>query len=1418
MSVPLRARAFETLVASALLLACLSRTSDAGAVDAGAQPLVGEVERTSIQDARPATVTARPAEAGTVLPEGAPAATGLLPAGDAQRRLDGAADAWLQSHATRRLHLQLDKPLYQPGETVWFRLTSVSTRSLQPAPDSGVVFQLVNPQGATVEQKRVRLEKGVAANDFALDEGLAGGEYKLVVATDTGERSERTFTVSAYEAPRFKKTLEFVRKAYGPGDIVSATIEVRRPTGEPFTERAITGVLTLDGLELPRVTARTDARGAAVVSVPLPAAIERGDGLLTVLVEDAGVTESISKRVPVVLRRLKLSLYPEGGDLVAGLPSRVYFAAQTLLDAPADVSGRVVDDHGQAVATFASVHDGLGRFTFTPATGRRYHVQVTKPAGVGERFDLPLAMDEGCTLRTFDDPEGEAPAIRAQVRCTEAREVVLTAVLREERIASTTAQVTPERPAVVHLAHAPRQGVARVTLFSRELEPLAERLVYRGLGRGLQVKVKPARTTHTPSGEVVLEVETRDASGKPVSAELGMSAVDDTVLSFADDKTGHLLAHTFLQAELQDEVKEPNLYLKAQGGRGGPLALELLLGTRGWRRFEWQQVLHAPQPRPGLFLGGWGGRVEEALPVAAAPEADVPAQAMMGRPVPAAPRKALAPQLEKADKDGAVVPVGRAAAPVAMARLEAKKRPLLRDDRAAAGAGPKRKERFLEERALDVAQPQAAWAKVRVFPVPPPQPDYAGAREDFRETVYWNPRVRTDARGRAQVRFTLSDAVTSFRVTTEGFGGGAAGRDETVIASKLPFFMDVKLPLEVSAGDRVLLPLTLRNETDGALAVDLAHSLGKGVKLLEVPASGTQALAAGGARTLTWPLEVTGTGEASVDVSFRASAQGLSDEFKRTLRVVPPGYPRSLSFSGTLERRVTRTLNLERALPGSVRARVTLYPSPLATLVSGLESILAEPNGCFEQTSSTTYPNVMVMRYLEEQKVAAPAVLARASGLVERGYQKLHPYETPTRGFEWFGGAPGHEALTAYGLMEFRDMKAVYPEVDDAMVARTAAWLLSRRDGKGGFQRNARALDSFGAASPAVTDAYIVWALTEAGHRKDALEQELAAVTRSAEATDDAYVLALATRAQLNTAPGGSAGKRLVHRLASLQKEDGHFVGTTHSITRSGGHGLMVETTALSVLALLSSGEHPEQVRRAVQWLASARGGSGGFGSTQATVLALKALVEYDRASARVPTGGTLVLRVNGREVARSRVEPGSREPLVLEGFADALRAGPNALELTFDGPAAMPYAVAVDYSSLAPASSPEAPVRLSTELLEAAVKMGETVRVKARLESNSAAGLPMALLRVGIPGGTTFRTGQLKELVERKAVDFYETRPREVILYWRALEPRARREVVLDLVATVPGEYTAPASSAYLYYTAEHRAWAAPLKVRVDR
>jgi len=708
------------------------------------------------------------------------------------------------------------------------------------------------------------------------------------------------------------------------------------------------------------------------------------------------------------------------------------------------------------------------------------------------------------------------------------------------------------------------------------------------------------------------------------------------------------------------------------------------------------------------------------------------------------------------------------------------------------------------------------YAAVRVFPAPDYAGAYSGPRTDFRETVHWAPDVRTDKNGKATLTFYLSDAVTSLRVFAEGVAAGAAGRAEKVIQSKLPFSMNVKLPLAVSAGDVVQLPLTLTNEGSTALPVSLAASFGDLLTLDKPVLMKSPSLPPNKRESLFYELRVTGQ-RGDSEVKFSANAGGLTDEFVRKVSVEPLGFPQVESRGGRLTSQASTSFDLGDAVPGSVQATIKLYPSPVSTLLSGLEGLIREPHGCFEQTSSSNYPNIMVLAYLRAHEVADPALIQRTSRLLDRGYKKLVGFETPKKGYEWFGGAPGHEALTAYGLLEFADMRSVYGGVDASMMERTIRWLKARRDGKGGFSRNDRALDSFGRAAPAVTNAYITYSLAEAG-LTSGFEAELAAQAAVGQDTKDAYLLALAAGTLLKVPAHRGLGEAAARRLAGMQAKPGHWPGADHSITRSSGTNLHIETTALAVLALLEAGGHDDAVRRAVAWMSNNRGGFGNWGATQATVLALKAMTAYANAFRRMPTPGRVRVVVNGQPAGEIAYAAGRREPLELAGLGASFRGGGNTVQLIHEGKGELPYTMAVEFRTLKPASHPEVVVDVATRLDKPSVKMGESVRLNVRLVNKTDQGQPMTLARVGLPGGLTFQNWQLKELREKGLIAFFETRAREVILYFRDLKPKAVHEIPLDLVASVPGTYTGPASSAYLYYTNDRKAWVDGTKVSVTR
>ena len=328
-------------------------------------------------------------------------------------------------------HLETDKPMYQPGEVVHYRSLTLDRFSLKPADeDLRLSYELVTPTRGmqTLAQNVNGLEtfkgeaetvvpgpegkpvRGVGAGEFVLDPHLDGGEYTLVCREDNNRFPERRrkFIVNNYPKQQLNKELDFGRSTYGPGDEVAAHCKAVRANGDPVRDQPVEATVLIDdkvygadGKETNQpLRLRTDDQGAVVVRFKLPAAIERGEASLGVKFL-GGAVETITRPLPIVLKKLNVEFYPEGGDLAADLPNRIYFQVRTPLGKPADLKGRLYEDGKPLPVEVETLHDdkepgvnqGEGRFEFTPKADKKYELAIDSPVGIAGRVALPAVKE-----------------------------------------------------------------------------------------------------------------------------------------------------------------------------------------------------------------------------------------------------------------------------------------------------------------------------------------------------------------------------------------------------------------------------------------------------------------------------------------------------------------------------------------------------------------------------------------------------------------------------------------------------------------------------------------------------------------------------------------------------------------------------------------------------------------------------------------------------------------------------------------------------------------------------------------------------------------------------------------------------------------------------------------------------------------
>src|SRR5262249_37724860 len=318
-----------------------------------------------------------------------------------------------------------------------------------------------------------------------------------------------------------------------------------------------------------------------------------------------------------------------------------------------------------------------------------------------------------------------------------------------------------------------------------------------------------------------------------------------------------------------------------------------------------------------------------------------------------------------------------------------------------------------------------------------------------------------------------------------------------------------------------------------------------------------------------------------------------------------------------------------------------------------------------EQTSSAAYPNILVVDYVKKARVASPEILMKAENFLNVGYQKLLTFERPGGGFDWWGNGEPLVWLSAYGLQEFADMSKVYP-IDKGVITRTQAWLMKQQDKDGTWSKigatHGESIERMGDPKLLLTS-YVAWSLLESGAKKDDLKKSVDYIRAGIQKIDNAYILALAASALAAYDPKDDSVHEVLQKLENHQKDLPEIKALCYpaggqSLSYSRGDSLTVETTALAALAMIKSGQFTNSANKALMYLVKAKDGNGAWGSTQATILSLKALVAGMSGSSvkgKVP----FTIAINGKEV-KGEVNEENSDVLQMFDLKEHTKVGDN--------------------------------------------------------------------------------------------------------------------------------------------------------------
>jgi len=1384
-----------------------------------------------------------------------------------------------------KLMVSSDKPVYQPGQTIHLRSLALRRPDLKPVAGHDVSFSIADPKGNVIfRQRGVTSRFGIASADCPLAEEIIEGAYQ--VSCRVGEtESDLTVDVQRYVLPKFKVEVNFDKPYYLPGERLTGKVQAHYFFGKPVENGTVDVAIdqgALLGIRLASIQGRTDATGTVPFEFVLPDRLradpkdmEQAAVTLAATVRDtAGQEQTKAESCVVAAHPIRIEVIPEGGTLVEGVPNRVYLLATYADGRPAQVH-IAISGQPQEVGT-----DDLGVATveLTPKTnriawtlraadteGREGKREITFEIG-NQVNDFLIQTDKavyagGETLHLAAlGKAGNEPVFVDFIK--EGQTLLTTMVGMKEGRGETEFDIPPDLFGTIELC---------AYRYSTDGSPIRKRRVlYVHQAQEIHVGVTQSRPEYRPGEKARLQIKLTDPAGKPVPGAVSLTAVDEAVYSVLNRATGMERRFFTLEEELLNPVMavfpwspderagdsdksrtrlEQALFARASvepvSDREAIIQKLLPFADNSRRVFEvldrpdWEQIAeNVGGMTPELINQLRGTAGPHSLAVSSYPamlqQLDVQRRHtldLLKFVWSITGIVALIALLALAFKnfwEGIVVVViifmlGSLLLPAVQQAREAARRTQFKNDlkQIVLASVNATDARYNAEAAID------QFPMVMKHEMPSPR-----LRQWFPETLLWRPELITDDNGEVSLDVDLADSITTWRLSASAVSAnGELGALQAPVRVFQPFFVDLNLPVALTRGDAVTVPVVVYNYLDRPQTVALTLENAEAFERFD-GAEQTVELAAGEVKSAGYRLRARRVGKQTLRITARAG--DISDAVERTIEIVPDGQRVEQIANGTLHEPAHVAVAVpEEAIEGSAKAILKLYPSSFSQLVEGLDAIFQRPYGCFEQTSSTTYPNVLALDYLIRTKKNAPEIEAKARQYIHLGYQRLLTFEIDGGGFDWFGHPPANRVLSAYGLMEFADMARVH-DVDPALIRRTRDWLIKQRNADGSWEPEGHRLheDPTGGSAKLAklgTTAYIAWAVYgsngDAATRNGAMTTLAWLVSHEPARIDDPYVLALMANAVTAIDGSGKAARPYLQRLEAVHKKshDGKLAWweaerSERTLFYGGGVGGQIETTALAALALMNGGGHPETIRGALAWLVQHKDPHGTWHSTQATVLALKALT----AATGRPVGGDrerqIDIVVDGKPHRQLVIPVDQADVMQHLDLSQALATGKHDVTLTDKSGTAVGYQLAVSYQ--VPASAqPREPQVLSValEFKQSEMQVGESVEARAVVKNASAEVLPMVLLDLPIPPGFEVDGSGFVQLVTAGTIEKYQVTPRSVIVYLRSLPATSQLEINYSLRGTMVVKVASPPAVAYEYYAPERRATSATMELTVQ-
>lgn len=510
-----------------------------------------------------------------------------------------------------KVYAHFDKPYYAVGDTAWFKVYLTTIQNI-PSPLSKIVYlDVITSRDSLVETLKLPVHNSVATGSISISHlNFEQGNYRVRAYTRWMLNFSQAYffshnlTVGNAINKELITHIDLTNSTTEKNIRVNAGITFKNEENKPLRNKKVSWEVVADYDRVSRGRGVTDDNGFLALDFNSSRNVPLNEGKLTTTLE-VEKNEYLTADFPLtsVNSENDVQFFPEGGDLVAGLPSKVAFKAIRSNGLGIEMKGDLVDSEGAVITSFNTEHLGMGKLIFTPLINKIYFANITFSDGTQGTFQLPTVKAEGVNLAVDNsDPLN----LKFNINANEAHlkrnlNKGFYIIGRNGGVIYYAAQSVMRNQ--VHTATVPKSnfpsGIVELSILASDGKVLSERLAFVLQSDTLNINVETDQSAYKSRQHVKTKLNVT-SFGLPIAGNFSVSVIDESKVPVDENTETTILSSLLLTSDIEGYIEQPNYYFSEKNADRFD-KLDLLMLTQGYRRYLYSDIISDKVPAIALL-------------------------------------------------------------------------------------------------------------------------------------------------------------------------------------------------------------------------------------------------------------------------------------------------------------------------------------------------------------------------------------------------------------------------------------------------------------------------------------------------------------------------------------------------------------------------------------------------------------------------------------------------------------------------------------------------------------------------------------------------------------------------------------------------------------------------------------------------